>query len=512
MCSLQELLESIKFPNKGKTDLITHAYYYAEKAHASQKRYSGKPYFTHVFETAKILAELGMSRRTISAGLLHDVLEDAGVSDEDFEKEFGKEILFLVQGVTKLGKIRYSEKNERHVESLRKFFVAMSLDIRVMIIKLADRLHNMRTLFYVPEEKRRRIALETMEIYIPLAYRMGMRKIKREMEDLAFQYIYPEKYEEIKKMLKEYRKEKVDQLEKFRRSLLKALAKDGVINVITDNRMKSYYSVYKKMQAKERDIDKIYDISALRINVENVADCYKVLGIIHGLWRPLPGRIKDYIAFPKPNGYRSIHTTVFTGSGAIVEIQIRTHHMHQEAELGLVSHIAYKEQGRSEDPHYSWFKQFFPSPKKEIDLTKNLFSGKTIDEERLQHIPVWIKELVDVQSYISFSTEFMDNLKQDFFQHRMFIFDSKGDLIDLPITSCVIDYAYAMDVQSADRLYGAKVNGKFVPLETELNNGDIVELTIKKNGGPNAKWLNYCKTTFAKKHIREALAKNTSSH
>ncbi len=502
MPSLKELLDTIKYPSKEKTELITKAYYYAEKAHLPQKRYSGEPYFNHVFETAKILAELGMGRRTISAGLLHDVLEDAGVSNEDFEKEFGKEILFLVQGVTKLGTIRYTGE-QRHVESLRKLFVAMSNDIRVLIIKLADRLHNMRTLDHVPAEKQRRIALETMEIYIPLAYRLGMRKLKREMEDLAFKYVYPKEFDELNNLLKEKRALRIQSLEKFHKSLLKALAKENVAHVTSDNRMKSLYSVHKKLTHKTRDIDKIFDISALRINVDTIADCYKVLGVIHGQWRPLPGRIKDYIAFPKPNGYQSLHTTVFTGDGSIVEIQIRTHEMHERAEYGLASHIAYKENENVtslEDPNFFWFQQFFPRPQKSPAKKRN-----DIDKNRVHHIPEWIKRLVDVQSYVSIPTEFIDNLKTDFFEHRMFIFDGNGEVIDLPIGSTPLDFAYEFDVETGNHFHGAKVNGKFVSMDTHLKNGDIVEIITKKTPQVTLNWLTYCKTSYAKRQIQIAL-------
>ncbi len=497
MTDLNELLSLIKYPSKEKVDLITKAYHYAEKAHLPQKRYSGEPYFIHVVETAKILAQLGMGRRTISAGLLHDVLEDAGIGEEEFEKEFGSEILFLVQGVTKLGTIRYKGE-ERHIESLRKFFVAMAHDIRVLVIKLADRLHNMRTLDHVPQEKRRRIALETMEIYVPLAYRLGIRKIKRELEDLAFKHIEPEKYEEISQLLKNRGSKQADALEKFKKSLLKALAKENVLNVATDYRLKSFYSIYKKVTDKQRDIDRIYDIYALRINVDSIADCYKVLGIIHGTWRPLPGRIKDYIAFPKPNGYQSLHTTIFTGDGGIIEIQIRTHEMHEKAEFGLASHAAYKENDLEINPN-SWIKQFFTPETKSSQ--KNI-----IDEKRVGHIPDWIKELVDVQSYVNVPTQFMNNLKSDFFEHRMFIFDRKGEVIDLPIGSKPLDFAYELNPEIGNCFYGARVNGKFIPIDTELKNGDIVEIITKKTPQVSLNWLDYCKTSNAKRHIKEALA------
>lgn len=504
MYSPKDILILMRSPGVQTKELVTKAFEFSQKMHHGQVRYSGKPYFNHVFETAKILAELGLGKRTVSAGLLHDVLEDAGVTEEEFEAEFGKEILFLVQGVTKLGKIRYTGE-QRHVESLRKFFVAMSKDIRVLIIKLADRLHNMRTLEYVPKEKQQRIAAETMEIYVPLAYRLGIRKIKRELEDLAFKYVSPEKYEEMKSLLKERNADKDKYLEKFQKNLLKALAQEKIKDFTTDTRMKSLYSVYKKMSVKERDIDKIYDISALRINVSSISDCYKVLGIIHGIWRPLPGRIKDYIAFPKPNGYQSLHTTVFTGDGGIIEVQIRTHEMHERAEYGFASHIAYKEiESNLEDPYYSWFKQFFPAPK------KNQIKNADINE-KIKKVPGWIKELVDAQSYVTMPTEFIDNLKTDFFEHRMFIFDVNGEVIDLPVDSTPLDFAYELNTDEANHFYGAKVNGKFVTIDSKLRNGDIVEIITKKTPQVTEKWLEYCKTIKAKRKIKKALEDATPS-
>lgn len=497
MPQLKELLDATKFLNEGKRALITKAYVFAEKAHRGQKRYSGEAYFNHLVETAKILAELGMARRTISAGLLHDVLENTEITPEELESEFGKEVLFLVEGVTKLGRIRYSGK-ERHIESLRKFFVAMSQDIRVLIIKLADRLHNMRTLEYVPKEKQKRIAQETMKIYVPLAYRLGLRTLKRELEDLAFRHINPEKYHELAAGIRRHRRKHNEQLEKFRKSLLKMLAKHSIRNAKTDTRLKSIYSVYTKIVMRQKDLGKIYDISAVRVHVETLEDCYRVLGIIHGSWRPLPGRIKDYIAFPKPNGYQSLHTTVFTGDGMIIEIQIRTHLMHNQAEYGLASHIAYKERGLGiKDPYYSWFNQFFPAP-----------SDKKKEEEILKqhpHVPLWLRNIINLQSFVTIQTDPLSHLKSDFFQHRMFIFDPKGDVVDLPVGATPLDFAYELDPNIGNRLFGAKVNGKFVHIDTPLKNGDIVEIQTKNSAHPTDKWLKYAKTSFARKEINQYL-------
>lgn len=503
MSQLVELMALVKFPSTGKIKLIEKAYYFAENAHKGVFRKSGEPYFNHVVETAKILAELGLGRRTISAGLLHDVLEDADITPEDLEKEFGREIAFLVEGVTKLGAIRYTEEQQRHVESLRKLFVAMSKDLRVLVIKLADRLHNMRTLEHLSPEKRRKIAMETMEVYIPLAYRLGIRKVKRELEDLAFKHIYPEEYEHIKNLLNE-RQNKVEEtaLEKIRRRILKEATVEHIKNVTSDVRVKSFYSTYRKIQAKNINVEKIYDIAAIRVQVKTITDCYRMLGIIHSLWRPLPGRIKDYIAFPKPNGYQSLHTTVFVGDGNLIEIQIRTSAMHEHAEFGLASHIAYKESdAQTEDPHFAWFKQFFPPPKEQSSL---------VGVRSPHHIPKWVSQLVDLQAFAEIPTEFMDNLKSDFFQHRMFIFNTKGEVVDLPIESTPVDFAYEMLGDAADRMFGSKVNSKLVPFDTKLKNGDIVEILTKPSAKPNANWLDYCKTIKAKRLIKLSLEKDNT--
>jgi len=330
-----------KFP-KADEELIQKAADFAEKAHGNQKRMSGDPYFIHVFETAKILAEFGVDAKTIAAGLLHDTLEDTKTTEKELEKEFGKDIIFLVNGVTKLGKLKY-RGYDRHVESLRKFFMAMANDLRVVVIKFADRLHNLRTLQFIREDKRKRIALESLEVYAPLANRFGMGKFKGEIEDAAFPYVYPKEYEQIEELLKEKKGLYEKYLAEVREELKKELHKNKIKFFEIDYRIKYKYSLYKKLKRHDMDIDKIHDIVALRVVVENIEDCYRVLGIVHSIWKPLPGRIKDYIALPKPNGYRSIHTTILTGSGGIVEIQIRTKEMHLEAEYGVAAHFAYKE-------------------------------------------------------------------------------------------------------------------------------------------------------------------------
>jgi GTP pyrophosphokinase len=490
-------------PSKDDVALVKKACEFAQKAHEGVKRNSGEPYFNHVFETAKTLAELKMGAVTISAGLLHDSIEDGVATEECIKKEFGDEILFLVNGVTKLGKVKYRGA-ERHIESLRKFMVAMSQDIRVLIIRLADRLHNMRTLQYVRPDKQKRIALETLEIYAPLAYRLSIRKLSRELEDLSFKYVSPKEYDEATTLLKQKKEETLPRLEKFIKSVKKALAKEGMTNIKTDFRQKGIYSLYRKLKAKAGDIEKIYDILALRIIVKDLSDCYKVLGIMHSVWRPLPGRIKDYIAFPKPNGYKSLHTTVFTGDGSIVEIQIRTEEMHRNAEYGIASHISYKENGNKNikgNTDIDWFRQFLP---------KTINFAKSNKNDNIKEMPKWISELADSQDGIKTKTEkeeYIDDLKADFFCQRIFVFTPKGEVVDLPVGSCALDFAYAIHSDVGDHTNSAKINGKMVAIKTELKNGDIVEIITNKSSKPSSKWLEIVKTNMAKRHINNYLEK-----
>lgn len=380
------------------------------------------------------------------------------------------------------------------MESLRKLFVASAQDIRVIIIKLCDRLHNMRTLQYVRPDKQKRIALETLEIFAPLAYRLSIRKLSRELEDLSFPYVYPEEYKKAQELLKTKSDETLPKLEKFMKSVKKALAEEGLTNFHTDYRQKGLFSLSKKIESKGGDIEKIYDILALRIFTENVSDCYKVLGIIHNKWRPMPGRIKDYIAMPKANGYQSIHTTVFTGDGAIVEVQIRTTEMHRQAEFGIASHLSYKDLKNSENKEMSWFSQFLPK-----SLT-SFFKTQTDSS----NTPAWMKELAESQK-TSDGEEMMDNLKTDFFTQRIFAFTPKGDVIDLPIGSAVIDFAYTIHSDIGNHMASAMINGKIASLHAVIKNGETVEIITKKSAKPNRKWLDYAKTSMAKRFIKTAL-------
>lgn len=491
--NVKEITNLIDSPTAEDMALIEKAYNLAEEAHAGVIRKSGEPYFNHVFETAKILAELKMCPTTICAGLLHDSIEDGVLTEEKIKAEFGDEILFLVNGVTKLGKLKYRGA-ERHIESLRKLFVASAQDIRVIIIKLCDRLHNMRTLQYVRPDKQHRIALETLEIFAPLAYRLSIRKLSRELEDLSFPYVFPKEYEKVKELIKLKSTETLPKLEKFMKSVKKALAENGLTNFNTDYRQKGLYSLSQKINRKDGDIEKIYDILALRIFTDSVADCYKALGIIHNKWRPMPGRIKDYIAMPKANGYQSLHTTVFTGDGAIVEVQIRTHDMHKQAEFGIASHLSYKDTKNNQNKELSWFSQFLPKS------LSAFFQRKPTS----QNAPEWMKELVESQKE-SAGEEMLEELKTDFFSERIFAFTPKGDVMDLPIGSSVIDFAYAIHSDIGNHMSSAMINGKIASLHTVLKNGDQVEIITKKNAKPNRKWLDYTKTTMAKRFIRSAL-------
>ncbi len=461
---------------KKDLELLTRAFNFAEVAHKEQKRMSGEPYFIHVFETAKILASLGMDTQTIAAGLLHDVLEDTPISEEEIQKIFGDDILFLIKGVTKLGTLKY-RGHERHVESLRKFFVAMANDLRVVIIKFADRLHNLRTLQYVREDKRRRIALESIEVYAPLANRLGMGKLKGDIEDAAFPFAYPKEYAQIEEIIKEKTGLYQKYLGEVRGKLEAELKKNKIKFVEISYRMKHKYSLYKKLLKYDMDIEKIYDIVALRVVVDTVEECYRILGLVHAIWNPLPGRIKDYIALPKPNGYRSIHTTIFTGSGGVAEIQIRTKEMHAEAAYGIAAHFAYKEQNKNSKDSKSKFK--------------------------------WIEELKDINYVPNKPESFIEHLKMDFFNDRIFIFTPKGDVIDMPEDSSPLDFAYSIHSDIGNHTFGAKINGKMSPIFTKLKNGDIVEIIDKKDSHPSNKWLEYVKTTIAKKHIKQYLEKNS---
>jgi len=504
--SLPEILSAMQSKSEADVALVTKAYHFAEKAHEPQKRYSGEPYFIHIAHVGHSIAEIGMDAQTIAAGLLHDTVEDAHVSEDTIEQEFGTEVRHIVHGVTKLGALKYRGM-ERHTESLRKLFAATAEDIRVLIVKLLDRLHNAQTLEHVPVEKRERIAMETLEIYAPIADRLGMSVIKTELEDAAFPHAYPEEYEKTVELLKERKNENEKRLEKLEKDAKRELAAAGMREFRADARVKGIYSLFRKLERKDWDITKIYDILALRIIVPSVADCYSALGVVHKHWRPVPGKIKDYIAFPKPNGYQSIHTTVYTGDGGAMEIQIRTEAQHREAQFGIASHLTYKEvQGYVEGKRgggLEWIRQFIPLGRKTSPaISPEPAEGKST-------VPDWVKDLALAHGE---STEYLETIKSDFFTHRVFVFTPKADVIDLPLGATPIDFAYAIHSEIANRMSGAKVNGKMVSLETPLRNGDIVEIVTKPAGKPSRKWHDIAKTTLAKKMIRQALAAQNLRH
>lgn len=508
MTTVKDIINLLESPSEEDIALVTKAYNFAQKAHEGQKRYSGEPFFSHLAETARGLAEIGMGPNTVAVGLLHDTIEDVDVSPETIKEEFGDEILFLVEGVTKLGKLKYHGV-QRHTESLRKLFIATSQDVRVVIIKLMDRLHNMKTLEHVPSKKQKRIALETLEVYAPIADRLGMGRIKRELEDLAFPYVYPKENKKVLELLKEKSSENEKHLQKILKTVKKALGKEGIRNFRSDERIKGRYSLYKKLERKDFDISKIHDVSALRFIVPTVSDCYRVLGIVHSIWRPLPGKIKDYIAFPKPNGYKSIHTTVFTGQTGTVEIQIRTEQMHQDAQFGIASHISYKAKNHGEkNVGLDWVRQFIPSFGFGLKSSKETKVSTSSKHEAQINIPEWIKHVAEENKKLSKMEheEYLKEIKTDFFSHRVFTFTPKGDVIDLPIDSSPVDFAYAVHSDIGDHVFGAKVNGKMASLDTKLKNGDIVEILTKERSKPSKKWLDFVKTTLAKRHIRGTIS------
>src|SRR3989344_4738741 len=511
MTTVKEIVGEMGGATAEDIAVVEKAYEFSKKAHESQKRYSGEPYFVHPSATAKTLAEYGMDATTIVAGLLHDAVEDARVSRADVEKEFGKELLFIVDGVTKLGTHKYRGA-ERHAESLRRLLVATASDIRVLIVKLADRKHNMETLEYVPEPKRRRIALETLEIYAPIADRLGIGKMKRALEDLAFPYVDPDAAAHTAEVRKLKTQETEVGLAKIQKELEREFVKKDLKNFRTAIRMKGLWSLHQKLKRKHDDISLIHDIAALRIIVPSIEDCYATLGVVHALYKRLPGEFKDYIAFPKPNGYRSLHTTVVTPEAGIVEIQIRDETMHRRAQFGIASHMSYKQLGKEIEKlnknvqksrfsslSFAWVRSLIPSLMK--------FSKKNSGGEMnaVMKVPPWLAELAEAHTDIAGSEEFVEGLKEDFFSHRVFVFTPKGDVIDLPVSSTPIDFAYAIHSDLGDHLQGAKVNGKLVSFDTTLGNGEVVEIIRRDSAHPSPKWLDIVKTSLARRHIRSAL-------
>lgn len=519
MTTVKEIIAAMREPSEEDIACVEEAYRFSQEAHKEHTRYSGEPYFLHPAAVGKHLAELGMDAPTVAAGLLHDAVEDTGVEPEALEKQFGKEVRFLVEGVTKLGKHKYRGA-ERHAESLRRLLVATAADIRVLIIKLCDRHHNMTTLEYVPAHKRKRIALETVEIYAALADRLGMGRMKRELEDLAFPAIDPDAYQHAIEVRKLKAKETEAGLVRVQKNLQHALARRGLKDFKTVIRMKGYWSLHQKLKRKGDDITKIHDIAAMRIIVSSIDDCYTTLGVIHSLWKPVPGEFKDYISFPKPNGYQSLHTTVFTPDAGIVEMQIRTEEMHQKAQYGIASHMSYKqinpkvqkmerqaEKQAFERLSFSWMRSLVPTL---LHLTRREAAppDASVDAKRKKEsarAPEWLAELADAHAPVTGSEEFVQGLREDFFSRRVFVFTPRGDVIDMPTDSTPIDFAYAIHSELGNHMNGAKVNGKMVSFDTNLRNGDIVEILERSNARPSPKWLDYARTSMARRHIRNVL-------
>ncbi|MGC7846913.1 RelA/SpoT family protein [Desulforudis sp. 1088] len=464
------LLKTIRsYNSRVDEELLRRAYAFAEKAHQEQKRRSGEPYISHPLSVAQILADLELDQETIVGAILHDVVEDSPTELAVIKDRFGEEIALLVDGVTKLSRLEYRSKEEHQAENLRKMFLAMAKDIRVILIKLADRLHNLRTLEYHSVQKQREIAHETLEIFAPLAHRLGIYRIKMELEDLAFRYLEPESYFSLAgEMAKtgEARENVINEAIQVLSEKLEAVGIKADIN----GRPKHLYSIYMKMVNQEKGLDEIYDVIGVRIITQSVRDCYATLGVVHTLFKPIPGRFKDFIAMPKSNMYQSLHTTVVGPRGDLVEIQIRTWDMHRTAEYGIAAHWRYKAGGRSD---------------KDFD-------------ERL----AWLRQLLDWQHELRDAREFMEGLKIDIFADSVFVFTPKGDVIELPAGSIPLDFAYRIHTDVGNRCIGAKVNGRLVPLEYKLKNGDIVEILTAKHPSPSRDWLNIVKTSAAKTKIR----------
>lgn len=466
-------------PSLNETDqaLIQKAYNTAELGHRGQKRMSGEDYINHPLYAAYFLSELGMDATTIAACILHDTLEDTNIKPEDIKRDFGQEILFLVEGVTKLGKIEYSPSSLNrktaleNIASLKKMLFAMAEDIRVILIKLADRYHNMETLRHRPKESQKRIALETLEIYAPIAARLGMGKLKGQLEDMAFPYVYPDEYAWLIKNVKGKYDDRIIYIERTKPIIKRKLTNAGVKVLDLHSRAKHYYSLYNKIKRHTMDPEKVFDLVAMRIIVPDIKSCYEALGVIHRDYKPISGLIKDYIAVPKPNGYQSLHTTIFCEKGRVVELQIRTPDMHEHAENGIAAHWAYSEGGK-----------------------RKVFKADTKETQWVNQLKQFLQEMRP--------SEGLTNLKIDFFKNRIFVFTPKGDIKDLPDGATPVDFAYAIHTDLGHSIKGAKTNGKIVPLNHKLKNGDVVEIIKGKIAKPSFDWLKIVKTTEARKKIK----------
>ncbi|MBQ7286975.1 MAG: bifunctional (p)ppGpp synthetase/guanosine-3',5'-bis(diphosphate) 3'-pyrophosphohydrolase, partial [Candidatus Gastranaerophilales bacterium] len=470
----QEIVNELKNQKRNEKDIekISLAFEWAKNLHEGQFRISQEPYIIHPLEVAKILVDLKLDKNTIIAAFLHDILEDTETTPEEMEEKFGKDVVNLVQGVTKLSKYQFKSKEERQAENFRRMLIAMSQDIRVVVLKLADRLHNMRTLSYMAAVKQKKIAQETIDIFAPLANRLGMGKIKAELEDLSLRYLYPEKYYEIEKLVAETKAMRDVTVDSLIKIIQKELSKNN-INATIKGRAKHYYSIYNKMKRLNVTFNQLYDITAVRVIVENEAECYQVLGIIHQLFKPIPGRFKDYIAMPKGNLYRSLHTSVIGPKNKPVEIQIRTQQMHEIAEYGVAAHWRYKESG----------------------------SIKANNKQDIQFS--WMRKVMELDKDSQNTQEFVENVKFDFFADQVFAFTPNGDVFELPQNSTPVDFAYRIHSEIGHRTVGALINGRIAQLDTKLKNGDIVEILTSKQFMPKVDWLNFVVTKNASSKIRQ---------
>lgn len=481
--TIEEVLETVKKSNRrADLKLIKRAYEFAKDKHKDQLRRSGEPYIIHPIQVAYILSTLGLDHSTICAALLHDVIEDTDVTLEDIAKEFSQEIAEMVDGVTKLSKLNYTSEQEQQVENYRKMFLAMGKDIRVILIKLADRLHNMRTLKYLTRDRQIANARETMDLYAPLANRLGMYSLKWELEDLSFKYLYPEDYRELVEGIDKKREERLKFIDQIMQEIKVELKKQKIVAEIT-GRAKHLYSIYRKMQRDNKTLDQIYDLFALRIIVNSVKDCYAALGVVHELYNPMPGRFKDYISVPKPNMYQSLHTTLIGPKGTPFEVQIRTWDMHRIAEYGIAAHWAYKEAS-------------FLGGKK---------ANVTVEEDKLS----WLRETLEWQKDMQDPQEFLNTLKTELFEDEVYVFTPKGKILVLPNGATPIDFAYAIHAEIGNHMTGCKINSKMMPIVTKLKNGDIVEIvTSDKSKGPSRDWLKFIKSSTAKTRIQQWFKKN----
>lgn len=472
--NIERVIKKAKETNPDlNTNQIMKAYIFAENAHKGQIRKSGEPYIEHPLHTAFNLVQIKADLNTIIAGILHDVPEDTKYTIDDVRENFGDDVANLVEGITKLGKIKY-RGIERYRENLRKMFLAMVGDIRVIYIKFCDRLHNLRTLESLPENKQQRIAQETLEIYAPIAGLLGIWKLKWQMEDICFKYLYPKEYQQIEYKYEIEKKSERNQFFQRTKNILEEELKKTNIKYEVNARFKHLYSIWQKMQRKDRKFDEIYDVFALRVIVENIEECYKVLGIIHTIWKPIVHRFKDYIAIPKPNGYRSLHTTIIGIDNKATEFQIKTKEMHEESLYGTQSHWSYKE------------------------------------EKDKSQKPNWINEIIEIQKENQDTKHFIQEIKSNIFQNRIFVFSPKGDVIELPEKSTPVDFAYAIHTNIGNKATQALINEKIAGLDSELKNGDLVEIIIDKNRkGPNSQWLTFAKTKHARDRIKQHTQKGT---